>query len=182
MLREDKVSLVESLNEAFTTTPHYVLASFTKLTANQANDLRRKVSSAGGSYRVITNRLAKRAAAGTPVESLAAQFSGPCALAMHETDPVILAKTLSDFVKDNPEIEVRAGMIGHQAVLDVAGVKQLALLPGLQELRAQLLAMILAPATTLVRLISTPATQLTRVLDAHVEAQSGTPADGAGDA
>jgi len=173
VLRERKVSLVEEMNRQFTSTPHYVLASFSKLSANQANDLRRRVSGVGGTYRVIKNRLAKRAAAGTPVEPLAGKFSGPCALATHDSDPVALAKALSDFVKDNPEVEVLAGMIDASAVLDAGGVKQLASLPGLDELRAQILAMINTPATTLVRLINTPATQIGRVIDAHVEAQGG---------
>ena len=173
MIRADKVELVKTLNEAFQATPHVILASFKGLSVNQEGELRRRVREAGGSYSVIRNRLAKRAAAGTAVEKLADQLSGPCALAAHATDPVILAKVLSEFAKENPQVEVRAGVVDAIELLDTAGVKTLASLPGLPELRAQLLALILTPATTLVRLLSTPGSQLARVIDARCEAQGG---------
>ena len=170
MIRADKVKLVEEMNTAFAATPHFVLTRFSGLTVNQVNDLRGKISGAGGTYRVIKNRLAKRAAEGTAVAALRDQFEGPCALLAHESDPVVLAKVLSEFIKDNPQIEMHAGVIDGTQVLDTAGLKQLSTLPGLPELRAQLLAMIQTPATTLVRLIGTPGTQIARVLDARREA------------
>lgn len=171
MKYSDKVTFVEQLGEVFASTPHVVLASFSGLTVNQATELRGKVRDAGGSYRVIKNRLAKRAAAGTPVEELAASFEGPCALIWHADDPIVIAKTLSDYAKANPQIELKAALIDAKEMLDAEGVKQLATMPGLPELRAQLLSLIQTPATTLVRLLGTPGTQLARVIDAHREAQ-----------
>lgn len=173
MKYSDKVKLVESMGEVFASTPHVILASFSGLGVNQANELRAKVREAGGSYRVIKNRLAKRAAAGTPIEPLAESFSGPCALIWHADDPISIAKTLTDYAKANPQIELQAAVIDAKDVLDQAGVKQLATMPGLPELRAQLLALFQTPATTLVRLLGTPGTQLARVIDAHREAQGG---------
>ncbi len=173
MKRSEKVGVVEELAGRFRSHPHAVLVSFTGLRANQANDLRRKLSRAGGSYRVIQNRLARRAASGTPVEVLSERFAGPCGLATHETDPVALAKTLVDFVKDNPQLDVIAGLVDGRDVIDAAGVKQLSALPGLQELRAQLLALIQTPATMIVRLVGTPATQMARVIDARREKLEG---------
>ena len=166
MERAQKVAAVERMNEGFNQNPHIILASFSGLTVNQANLLRGKVRDAGGSYTVIKNRLAKRAAAGTQIEPLIEKLSGPCALAMHADDPVLLAKTLSDFAKENPQIELIAGVVDSKDILDVAGVKQLAGMPGLPELRAQLLALIQTPATTLVRLLGTPGMQVARVIDA----------------
>lgn len=154
----------------FQKTPHVILASFRGLSVNQANELRRKVGSVGGRYQVIKNRLAKRAAVGTTVEPLVGMLSGPCALAVHESDPVVLAKALAEFAKANPELELRGGVLDAKDVVDAGGVKHLATLPGLQELRAQLLALIQTPAGSLVRLLNTPAGQLTRVVDAHREA------------
>ena len=171
MKRADKINLVEELNQQFSTTPHIVLATFKGLTVNQANDLRRKISGVGGKYRVIPNRVAKRAAAGTGAEGLSESFAGPCAIASHADDPVVLAKTLAGFAKENPQIELLAGLVDAREVIDQAGVKQLAMLPSLPELQAQLLAMIQTPATTLVRLLGTPGTQLARVLDARQEKQ-----------
>jgi large subunit ribosomal protein L10 len=80
---------------------------------------------------------------------------------------------LSEFAKENPQVELRAGVVDAAELLDTAGVKTLASLPGLPELRAQLLALIQTPATTLVRLLSTPGSQLARVIDARREAEGG---------
>lgn len=173
MKRSEKVKLLEEFGERFRADPHAVLVSFKGLRSNQANDLRRKLSRAGGRYRVLQNRLARRAASGTPVEALSERFAGPCGLATHDSDPVALAKALTDFVKENPQIEVIAGLVDGRDVIDAAGVKQLSALPGLQELRAQLLALVQTPATMLVRLVGTPATQMARVIDARREKLEG---------
>jgi len=171
--RDEKVALVEKMQESFNAAPHFLLANFNGLTVNQATQLRRQIRKAGGRYAVIKNRLAKRAAAGTPLEPLTAKLSGPCALASHDSDPVALAKALSEFVKENPQVELLAGLIDAKEIVDAAGVKQLSLLPGMPELRAQLLCLIQTPATTLVRLLNTPAEQLARVVDVHGETQGG---------
>ena len=169
MNRADKNETVEQLHHKFATMPHMLLATFRGLTVNQANDLRRKIGDTGGEYRVIKNRLAKRAAAGTALEGLSEHFSGPCAIAAHEHDPIALAKTLADFAKDNPQLEILAGVVDSKDLVDAAGVQALSALPGLPQLRAQLLALVNTPATTLLRLVNTPATQLARVVDAHRE-------------
>ena len=171
MNRAEKVAVVERLNQTFSATNHIILTSLRGLNVNQATELRRLVRRAGGRIEVVKNRLAKRAAAGTPVELLVDKFSGPCALATHESDPVSLAKTLAEFNKQNPQLELLAGMIDAKELLDKAGVKQLASLPGLEELRAMLLSLIQTPATQLVRLLGTPASQMARVLDARREQQ-----------
>ena len=177
MIRAEKIAFVERLNRKLEASPHVILAGFRGLSVNQANDLRRKVEQVGGSYQVIKNRLAKLAVQGTAAEPLSAQFEGPCALATHESDPVALAKALADCAKDNAQIELHAGLVDAKDLIDAAGVKQLASLPGLPELRAQLLALIQTPATTLVRLINTPGSQIARVLDARREEQGGAAAD-----
>jgi large subunit ribosomal protein L10 len=171
--RAEKVNVAEQLHESFAQTPHIIVTSFRGLSVNQATELRRQVRAAGGSYRVIKNRIAKRAAAGTAMEKLSENLTGPCAVAAHESDPVSLAKALQTFVKDNPQLELLAGIVDATAVLDAQGVEALSKLPGLPELRAQLLALIQTPAQTLVRLIGTPGTQIARVIDAHRESQGG---------
>lgn len=173
MIRQDKTKVVAELQATFANSPHAVLASFSGLKANQANELRRKLDAVGGKYAVIKNRLARLSAAGTPFEPLADMFTGPCAIASHASDPVILAKTLSEFVKTDPSIKLLGGVIDAGQRLDANGLKELALLPGLPEVQAQLLALILTPATTLVRLIATPGTQIARVIDARCQAQEG---------
>jgi len=161
------------MTEAFRQTPHVILANFNGLTVNQEGELRRRVSAAGGHYLVIKNRLAKRAAEGSAVGRLADRLSGPCALATHATDPIGLAKVLDNFAKDNPQLTLVAGVVDASQLLSADEVRQLATLPGLPELRAQLLALINTPATMLTRLIATPATQVARVIDARRESQGG---------
>jgi large subunit ribosomal protein L10 len=147
------------------------VASFSGLSANQANVLRRKIDETGGSCRVIRNRLAKRAAVGTPAEALIGEFEGPCALLSHVDDPVVLAKALAGFAEENPHVAARAGLIDAKALIDVDGVMQLSKMAGLPETRARLLALFQTPATMLVRLLGTPGTQLARVIDANREKQ-----------
>ena len=165
--RTEKVAAVEDLNRMLSASPHVILATFKGLTVNQATELRRKVRQAGGEYRVLKNRLAKLAAPGTSIEPLIEQLSGPCAIATHESDPVVLAKALSEFTKANPEVELLAGVVDAKEVIDAKGVKFLAGLPGLLELRAQLLSLIQTPASSLVRLLNTPGGQVARVVDAR---------------
>ena len=171
MNRAEKVAAVESMKQKFSAANHVILTSFRGLDVNQATELRNRVRRAGGQFQVVKNRLAKLAAAGTPVELLVDKFSGPCALAIHESDPVSLAKALAEFNKQNPHLEMIAGMLDAKELLDENGIKQLASLPGLQELQAMLLRLIQTPATQLVRLLGTPATELARVIDARREQQ-----------
>ena len=173
MNRAEKAQMVESLAELFRARPHVVLTDYRGLSANQANELRRKVRGIGGGVMVLKNRLAKRAAEGTALEAIRDQLEGTCALALHETDPVALAKVLGEFSKDNPQLELRAAVVDAKEVLDAEGVKALATLPGLSELRAQLLALFQTPATQLVRLLGTPASQLARAVDARREKLEG---------
>ena len=84
-----------------------------------------------------------------------------------------LAKVLVDFMKENPNLVVKAGLVSGSQRLDAAGVKALSTMPGLPEMRARLLALLQTPATQLVRLLGTPATQTVRVLKAHEEKVAG---------
>ena len=172
MNRAEKTETVARLREEIGGTAHVFLASYSGLTVNQATELRDKVRATGGRYQVVKNRLTKLALAGTSAEPLAENLSGPCAIACHPDDPVALAKVLYDFADDNPALTLVAGVVDSKDVIDEAGVKALSKLPGLLELRAQILAMINSPATTLLRLVSTPGTQLARVIDARRESKT----------
>jgi len=167
--RAEKTAAIERMNKTMTECPHVILTAFSGLTSNQANELRVKVRDAGGSISVIKNRLAKLASAGTPVEQMQEHLAGPCALATHPDDAVSLAKALSEFAKENPALKVVAGVIEGKDLVDEAGVKYLSSLPGLPELRAQLLSLIQTPASSLVRLLNTPGGQIARVIDAKAQ-------------
>jgi large subunit ribosomal protein L10 len=165
--RSEKAAVLEEAGEAFRATPHVLVTDFRGMSANQSNELRRRIRAAGGSYKIVKNRLAKRAASGTAVERLQERLVGPCGLAAHRSDPVALAKVLTEFAKENPQLRLLTAVIDGKDVLDPQGIKALSTLPGLQELRAMLLALLQTPATLLVRTLGAPGQQLARVVDAQ---------------
>lgn len=175
MNRVEKADAVASLAETFRGAPNVILTDFRGMTAGHSTELRRRIRAAGGTYKVLKNRLARRGAEGTAVGKIADRFKGPCGLAAHPTDAVGLAKAITEFAKDHPQLRVVAAVVDAKDVYETEQIKQLATLPGLPELRAQLLALINTPATQLVRLIQTPAGQVARAIDARREKlESGT--------
>jgi len=167
--RAEKTAALESASESFRHTPHVLVTDFRGLSANQSSELRRRIRAAGGTFTVVKNRLAKKAAEGTALDPLRPMFVGPCGLAAHRSDPVALAKVLTEFAKDNPQLRVTTALVDGKDILDPQAVKALSTLPGLPELRAQLLALVNTPATMLARLLATPGQQTARVLDARRE-------------
>jgi large subunit ribosomal protein L10 len=130
--------------------------------------LRKKLRDAKVEYRVVKNTLAARAAKGTPVEAVSDRFVGPTALVMSYDDVVAPAKLLTEFMKDRENFAIRGGVV-EGTLVDAKGVAALARMPGLNELRAQILGLLAQPATKLARIIGTPAQQLARVLGARKE-------------
>ena len=167
MNRDEKATEIDYLKDQFKNATNAFLVGFSGLTVGQADELRRKVRESSSTYRVVKNRLAKRALAGSPLEALAGDFTLSTAVAYNDNDPVALAKALAEFAKDNPALIVRGGIIDGKDVLDAGAVEALSKLPGMQELRGQLLNLISTPATQLVRLLGTPGVELARVLDAR---------------
>jgi large subunit ribosomal protein L10 len=118
----------------------------------------------GGTVKVTKNRLVKLALAGTPNESVSEFFSGPTAIAFSE-DPVAAPKVAANFAKENDNLKIVGGIMDG-TVLDAEGVKNLASLPSLDELRGQLVGLINAPATKIAGVLQAPAGQLARVMGA----------------
>ena len=167
MNRAEKTAAVEELSVRFREAPNVILTAFSGLTVQDATELRRRIREAGGTYRVIKNRLAKRAAVGTPAEKLGELLTGPRAIAFHDSDALVIAKVLTEFAADHPQLKVVGGVIDAKDVVDPQAVKALATLPSLPELRAMLLAVIATPATSLARVIAAPATQIAGVVKAR---------------
>lgn len=165
--RTEKNAAIETLATSFRGCPHVVLTDFRGLTAGQSTELRRRIRAAGGSYQVVKNRLARRGAAGTAVERIADKLVGTCGVALHATDPIVLPKVLTEFAKENAQLRLVAAVVDAKDVYQGAQIATLASLPGLPEIRAQLLALVATPATQLVRLLGTPATQVARAVDAR---------------
>ena len=128
--------------------------------------LRKKLRDSKVEYRVVKNTLAARAAKGTSLEPLAEKFVGPTAIVMSYDDVVTPAKLLAEFMKDRENFAIRTAVVQGK-VIDAKGVQALAKMPGLQELRGQIAAMIAQPATKLARVLGTPGQQLAQVLGAR---------------
>jgi large subunit ribosomal protein L10 len=137
------------------------------LSVDEATQLRRQMRAAGARYRVTKNRLARRAIEGTPFAALAPLFTGPTAIAFSR-DPVAAARAAVEYANRNNKLTVIGGGLSGQP-LDAAGIRALATLPSLDELRSKIIGLLNAPATKLAVLLQTPAGQLARVVAAHSE-------------
>ncbi len=165
MDRAEKADLVQELNATLGAAGAVVVTRNLGMTVAQSTTLRIKMREAGASYRVAKNKLAKLAIVDTPYAGIGEFLTGPTALAT-SPDPVAAAKVAVEFAKTNDKFEIVGGAMG-DTVLDVDGVKALATLPSLDELRAKILGLVQAPATKLVQVVQAPAGQLARVLGAY---------------
>jgi len=169
MNKSEKQVAINALHEKLAKASFVAAVGFSKLDAETAINLRKKMREAGIDYKVVKNTLALRAAKGTAVEKLEKYFAGPVAVAIGYDDMVASAKTLSEFFKTKAEmLQIKGAVAGGEA-LDAKGVEALSKMPGLKETQAQLLALINTPATMLVRLLNEPAAQTARVIQAHVD-------------
>jgi large subunit ribosomal protein L10 len=165
MDRLQKKELVSSLIETFGAVPVVIVTRNKGLTVAQLTNLRRKAREAGASFKVSKNRLTRLALNGTDYEGLGAMLTGPCAITTSE-DPVAAAKVIANFAKDFDKLEILGGAMG-KTVLDPSGVKALAELPSLDELRAKIIMLVNAPATKIAQLANAPAAKLARVFGAY---------------
>ncbi len=165
MDRSQKADSVASLNAVFNEAGVVVVTRNLGLTVAQSTALRLKVRDAGASYKVAKNSLAKLAINDTDYVGLGGLLTGPTALAT-SVDPVAAAKAVVEFAKTNDKIEIVGGAMG-SLVLNADGIKALASLPSLDELRAKLVGLVQAPATKLAQLTTAPAAKLARVFGAY---------------
>ena len=165
MDRAEKREFVTTLNEVFKDTGSVVVAHYTGLTVAQMGDLRSRMRVAGGTVKVAKNRLAKIALQGTESEGMSALFTGQTLIA-YSDDPVTAPKVAADFAKSNDKLVILGGAMG-STILDADGIKALAALPSLDELRAKIVGMISTPATRIAQVVNAPAGQLARVFGAY---------------
>jgi large subunit ribosomal protein L10 len=170
MLKSEKETVIKDLNDKFSRAKTLVVAEFNKLDVDTVNRLRKKLRDSKVEWKVLKNTLAKRAAKGTSVEVVSEDFVGPVAAAISYTDVIEPAKILVEFIKDLETIKIRSAVVEGKKT-DTKGVVALAKLPGLNELRAQILGMINQPASKLVRTIAEPGASLARVIHMKAEKQ-----------
>ena len=167
MDRAAKRELVSTLNGVFSTTSVVVVAHYKGLTVADMQRLRTQMKQAGATVKVAKNRLAKIALEGTDVASISDLMKGPTLLA-YSSDPVAAAKVAVDFAKGNEKLVILGGAMGRTA-LNPDGVKALATMPSLDELRAKLVGLIQAPATKVAQVVNAPAAKLARVFGAYAK-------------
>ena len=169
MDRAQKRRLVESLQHDLVGAACVVVTHQVGLSVAEATQLRQQVRSAGATFRVTKNRLAKRALSGTPFEQLTPLFSGPTAIAFSR-DPVAAPRVVVQYANRNEKLTVIGGGLAGQQ-LDAAGVRELASLPSLDELRGKLIGLLQAPAAQIARVLQAPAGQVARLFAAYSEKQ-----------
>jgi large subunit ribosomal protein L10 len=165
--RAAKHALVATLHDVLKDTGVIVVARNDGLVAAQSADFRSRVKAAGGTVKVAKNKLAALALDGTDAVGIKALLKGPVILTFSK-DPVSAAKTAIAYAKENEKLVILGGAMG-RTVLDASGVKALAELPSLDELRAKLLGLLQAPATKLLRTINEPGSALARLLQARID-------------
>ena len=168
LTKAKKIEHVEKLSQELGKAGSAIVTTFGKLTVAQDFELRKTVRSAGGRYRVVKNTLVERAAKGTRLENVIKDLAGVTSIAYTEGDPVALAKALQKYVKDNPELTVKAGVLEGK-VLNVKEVEALATMPSRDELMSKLLFLINAPAQRLVTVLNATGRDLAVVLDQGVK-------------
>lgn len=165
MDRSEKQQLVTSLHQTLKTAELVVITQQSGLTVAEVTNLRRQMRQAGAGFKVTKNRLARLALEGTKFEGLKSMFTGPTAIA-YSADPIAAAKVAVTFANSNDKLKIVGGVMGGQ-VLDPSGVKALATLPSLDELRSRIIGVLAAPATKVAAVLQAPAAKLARVLNAY---------------
>jgi large subunit ribosomal protein L10 len=169
MDRSQKAESVAALNATFNEVGVVVVTRNLGMSVAQSTALRTKMRDAGASFKVSKNSLAKLAIANTDYEGIGDMLTGPVALAS-SVDPVAAAKVAIDFAKTNDKLEIVGGSMGAQ-VLNADGIKALASMPSLDQLRATIVGLVQAPATKIAQLTTAPAAKLARVFGAYAKTQ-----------
>lgn len=165
MDRTQKEEMVSFLKGVFDTSASIVVVRNKGLNVAEMTDLRNKMRESGATLKVAKNRLARLALDGTQIEGLGDQLTGATVLG-YSDDVIAPAKVLVNYAKDNEKIEIVGGTMDN-AILDENGVRALAALPGLDELRGKLVGLLQAPAGKLASITQAPAGQLARVFGAY---------------
>jgi large subunit ribosomal protein L10 len=166
--KSEKQKDMETLRTELKKAANIFLTGYEKLTVQQDFELRKTVRGAGGSYKVVKNNIAEKAAAGSPSGDLLKELKGMCSIAYTSGDPVALAKALTVYAKANPTFTFKAGMVEGR-VVDVSGINALATLPSKEEIFSKLLYVINAPAQQLVTVMNAVGRNLAVVVDQGVK-------------
>jgi large subunit ribosomal protein L10 len=168
MDREEKKKQAELLHEELKKARGIILSGFQGITVAQDFELRKKVAGAGAKYKVVKNSLIERAAQGTAVESIAGKLAGTTSVALTDTDPVALAKALTEYAKDNPVLSFKSGVVEGR-VVSLRDLTGLATLPSKEQLFSKVLFLINSPAQRVASTLSGLARNLAFIIQQAVK-------------
>lgn len=168
MNRNEKRQVVEDFSKKIQGLQAAVLTHYRGLNVEQLNTLRRRLREEKISYHVVKNTLMKLAVRGTDLEKLNDYFKGPTAIAISHNDPVSLAKILSEFIRNQPQLEIKAGLVQGK-VASPDEIKALATMPSKEVLLAQILGGIQAPAQELAGVLTSGLQQIVGLIQARVD-------------
>ena len=163
---EDKKTLVKEVNTVAGESVTAVAAEYRGLSVSEMTELRKEARNAGVYMRVVKNTLARRAVEGTEFECMKDSLKGPLLLAFAKDDPGAAARVIKDFAKEHDALQAVSLSAGGQ-LLPASDLKKLADLPTLDQARAMLLGVMVAPMSTLVRTLAEPSGMLARTLGAR---------------
>jgi large subunit ribosomal protein L10 len=166
MDRAQKAEAIEGLKSVFADSGAVIVTHYSGLTVAEMTDLRTRLRKENAQLKVVKNTLAQKALDGAAGEGGDSLFTGPVAIA-YGADPVSAAKVVTQYAKDNDKLSVIGGILGQTTVLNQDAVRSLATLPSLDQIRAQLIGLINAPATKVAGVLQAPAGQLARVFNAY---------------
>lgn len=167
---EEKRAVVAELHNVATSSQSAIAAEYKGLDVAQMTELRAKARDTGVYLRVVKNTLARRAVEGTSFECLAGALQGPLLLVFSGDDPGAGARVVQDFAKANNKLVTKAVAFAGE-LRPAEDLSALASMPTMDEARAQLLAVLQAPQTKLVRTLAEPASQFVRLLAAFRDSQ-----------
>src|SRR5437016_10129939 len=168
-MRPEKASIVSDLSEKLNRSPFLLVTDYQHMKVDQFGELRNRLAPAGAEVRVVKNSFLKRAMADSGMPDVADKLTGQTAIVMGENDVAPVAKILKAFAAEFKIAALKIGVV-NKAVMSTSDVEALAELPSREILLAQLLGLLLAPATRLVRVLNEPASAFARLLKAKGEA------------
>ena len=180
MRKEQKTALVGEITEGLGRASIALVSEYRGMTAGEATEVRRRLRAVRGELRVAKNTLIRRAIKDTAFTALDDKLGGPVGLILSFADPVELAKTVTGMRELGDKFKLRGGVLDGKP-LTGEEIQALAALPPREVVLAQLLGLIMAPATRVVRLLNEPGSALARVVDA-IGKKNGDAAPAAGGA
>ena len=167
-MRPEKPTIVEDVKLRLNNSPFLIIVEYGGMNVNHFAELRTRLGVSGASLTVVKNTFLRRAIKDAGLPGLDDHLTGQTAFAIGEKDICAAAKILKTFAAEFQKPKVRAAILDN-SVLDIAQVMALADLPSKEVLQSQFLALLLTPATQLVRTLNEPGASLARVLAAIAE-------------